>query len=105
MIDNFDILLINQREIYFLNFENVKIKLLYKHRLLIYINLIGQIILFVIKLIHEQYLLIIAVNTVLSVCKYIFIKIIGFLCFHQIQNKMYDRTRNEIILLKNIYSH
>ena len=105
MVDNLDILLINQRETYLLDFENAKMRLPHRLRLSIYINLIGHITPYAFKLIHDQYLLITAVNTVLLFCKHIFTKTTGLPCSHQIQNRMYDRAKGGIISLKNVHPH
>ena len=105
VVDNLDVLLINQREIYFLHMDDAKQRISHRLRLSIYTNLLGHITPYALKLIHEEYLRITAVHTALPPCKHIFTTTTGLPCSHRIHDRMFDRAGGGTIPLEDVHPH
>ena len=105
VIDFIDMLLMNQRETYFLNLKQIKVRLSHRFRFFIFIHLFARVILFALKQIYDQYRLITVASTVLSVCTQMFTTMTRLSCAHKIQNRMYEQEENELIRLKNVHVH
>ena len=103
VIDFIDLLLMNQRQIYILNMKQIKVRLSHRFRLFIFIHLLARVISFALKQIYDQYRLITAASTALSVCTRMFTTMTELLCAHKIQERMFERSK--LIQLKDVYFH
>ena len=95
VIDFIDLLLMNQRQIYILNMKQIKVRLSHRFRSFIFIYLLARDTSFALKQIYNQYRLITAAFTALSVCTRVFTTMTELLCAHKIQKRMFER--NELI--------
>ena len=98
-------LLIDQYQIYVLNLKQEKMRLSHRFRLFVFICLLIRIISYALKQIYQQYLLITETFTALFACINVFIIVIELSCLHRIQKRMYEQETNQLIQLKNIYTH
>ena len=89
VVDFIDMLLMNQRETYLLDLKQIKVRLSHRFRLFIFTHLLARVNLFVLKQIYDQYRLITATFTVLSICTQMFTTMTELSCVYKIQNRMY----------------
>ena len=103
--DFIDMLLMNQRETYFLDMKQIKVRLSHRFRLFIFTRLFIRVTSFTLKQMYDQYCLITTASTTLSICTQMFTTMIEISCSHKIQNRMYKQERNELIRLKDVHVH
>jgi hypothetical protein len=102
MIDEINLLLMNEYHNYLLKFEEAKIRLSMKLNKSIYQRLTAHVTSYILRMIDEQYKLIINQSIALSSCTNAFIIIIELSCSHRIQNRLFDE---EFLILKDVHSH
>ncbi len=102
MINEINLLLMNEYHNYLLKFEEAKMRLSMKLNKSIYQRLIVHVTSHVLKMINEQYKLLISQSIALSSCTNVFIIIIELSCNHRTQNRLFDE---EFLTLKDVHSH
>jgi hypothetical protein len=102
MINEINLLLMNEYHNYLLKFEEAKMRLSMKFNKSIYQRLIAHVTSHVLKMIDEQYKLLINQSIAFSSCTNVFTIIIELFCNHRIQNRLFDE---EFLTLKDVHSH
>jgi uncharacterized protein YacL len=102
IVNDIDFMLINELQNYRIALDDDRMRYLMKLRKSIFEQLVFFISTNALRKILSQYKLMIERFTVLSACIKIFIIIIGLLCSHRIQERLFQR---ECLLIENVHSY
>ena len=105
IMNKLNLLFIDRRHDYVQTREKTKTRLFHDLRFQLFRNLIFRVTSFALRKTYQQWQRLTQQSIAIESCTNIFITIMRLSCAHRIQNRMYDRANEEMLLLKNIHSH